>query len=304
MVSIRDIIRLIRPAHWIKNVVVLLPVVFGQQMASPEAWGRALWAAVAFCLASSATYVLNDIADRQGDRQHPTKRDRPLAAGRVPVHWAAVLGAVLGPLALLFTVPLHRGVTIVLAAYLGLQILYTVACKHRVLLDVICIALGFVLRAVGGAVAIRVAISPWLFICMFTLCLFMGFCKRYSEIVSFEDAASAGRHRATLLHYTPELLTHLVTVSAGIAVVAFLVYSLNERTIEHFGTPYFVYTLPLMVYGVFRFAMLSMNGRYNDPTDLILHDLPFQITVALWLGAAVLIVGWGESLHDYLQGQL
>ncbi len=301
MISIRDIIRLIRPAHWIKNVVVLLPVVFGQQMTSPEAWGCALWAAVAFCLASSAAYVLNDIADREGDRQHPTKRDRPLASERVPVQQAVVLGAVLGPLALLFTAPLHRGVTIVLAAYLGLQILYTVACKHRVLLDVICIALGFVLRAVGGAVAIRVAISPWLFICMFTLCLFMGFCKRYSEIVSFEDTASAGRHRATLLHYTPQLLTHLVTVSAGIAVVAFLVYSLSERTIEQFGSAYFIYTLPVVVYAVFRFAMLSMQGRYRDPTDLILHDRPFQVTAAVWLGLILLLIQYGQRLRLWLE---
>ena len=164
------------------------------------------------------------------------------------------------------------------------------------LLDVICIAIGFVLRASAGAVAIRVAISPWLFICMFTICLFMGFCSRYNELVTIGDRAVAGNHRQTLMTYTPDLLTHLITLSAGIAVVAFLFYGLTESTVRQFGTHYFVYTLPLVVYAVFRFAMLSMKGCYADPTDLILRDRPFQITAALWMASAVGIIVWGPRV--------
>jgi hypothetical protein len=168
-------------------------------------------------------------------------------------------------------------------------------------MDVICIALGFVLRTAAGAVAIKVVISPWLFICMFTICLFMGFCKRYSEVAKISDLALAKSHRPTLIIYTPELLTHLITVSAGIAVTGFLLYGLSERTVAIFGTNYFIYTLPIVVYAVFRFAMLSMNGVYADPTALILRDRPFQAVTVLWVLSALLIVYWGKDLQSLIQ---
>ena len=190
---------------------------------------------------------------------------------------------------------------IIVAVYVALQISYTMYLKQRVLIDVICIAMGFVLRAVAGAAAVKVAISPWLFICMFTLCLFMGFCKRYSEVVTLGDPGAAESHRPTLIYYTPELLTHLITLSAGIAVVSFLLYGLSERTIENFGTNYFVYTLPVLVYGVFRFAMLSMEGAYAGPTDLILHDRPFQATILLWIALAIIVIKYGKDIEIWTQ---
>ncbi|MBN1818388.1 MAG: decaprenyl-phosphate phosphoribosyltransferase [Sedimentisphaerales bacterium] len=298
-----NLMKLIRPHHWIKNVVVVLPVIFGMQMGSVQAWWRAAAAVGVFCLASSGMYVLNDIFDRENDRQHPVKRNRPIAAGEISIGQAWSMAVVLALAALLVALLLSRGVFVVTTAYLTLQIFYTTIFKHAVLLDVICIALGFVLRAVCGAVAIDVAISPWLFICMFTLCLFMGFCKRYSEVKTFADAEAARNHRATLLDYTPELLTHLITLSAGIAVMAFLAYSLNEQTIEQFGTFYFIYSLPLVVYAVFRFAMLSMNGAYQDPTDLILHDRLFQLSVVLWMLMIFFMIQFGPLLQGWLQGE-
>jgi decaprenyl-phosphate phosphoribosyltransferase len=135
---------------------------------------------------------------------------------------------------------------------------------------------------------------------MFTLCLFMGFCKRYNEMVTIADRTDAGTHRRTLIAYTPELLTHLVTLSAGIAVVGFLLYSLSESTIKRFETTYFVYTLPVVIYGIFRFAMLSMRGVYADPTDIILRDRPFQLNMIFWVGAAVGIITYGQRLGDWL----
>ncbi|MHC4061197.1 MAG: UbiA prenyltransferase family protein, partial [Planctomycetota bacterium] len=193
-------------------------------------------------------------------------------------------------------------VTGIISVYLLLQIFYTVSLKERVLVDVICIALGFVLRAACGAVAIGVVISPWLFICIFTLCLFMGFCKRYSEVVTMGEGVHAGSHRVTLLEYTPELLTHLITLSAAIGVIAFLLYGLSERTVEQFGTNYFIYVLPVVVYGVCRFAMLSMKGAYSGPTDIILRDRPFQLTVGIWMVAVLGIIRYGKSLEGWIQG--
>jgi len=298
--QIRGLIKLARPGHWIKNVVVLMPVVFGQQMREPGAWGAAFAAAAVFCLAASFSYIINDIKDRDTDRSHPLKRNRPLPSGQVSVRTAFAEAGIFLALSLVLAGVVSTLLGVVTVLYLGLQIAYTLRLKQEELIDVICIALGFVLRAAAGAVAISVYISPWLFICMFTICLFMGFCKRYNEVITIGNSQDAQNHRSTLTDYTPELLTHLIDVSAGIAIVAFLFYGLSESTVTRFGTHYIVYTLPITVYAVFRFAMLSMKGKYQDPTDLILHDRPFQAAIAVWALAIMLIIVYGRSVSAWL----
>jgi len=298
--QIQGLIRLARPGHWIKNFIVLLPVVFAMQIHNINAWAEAFTAAIVFCLVSSFTYILNDIKDRRSDLAHPTKKNRPLASGQISVKTAVTEAVVFLLLAAAVIQKLSLLVVPIIAGYIFLQICYTMFFKNKVLLDVICIALGFVLRAAGGAVAIKALISPWLFIGIFTISLFMGFCKRYSEVVTISDKKLAEDHRLTLVRYTPELLTHLITLSAGIAITAFLLYGLSERTVAQFGTNYFIYTLPLVVYAVFRFAMLSMEGTYTDPTDLILHDRSFQIVTAMWIIAALYIIYWGKELLQWI----
>lgn len=298
----RDLIRIARPGHWIKNVIILFPVVFAMRWADGQAWALAGLATAAFCLVSSACYVVNDIHDRFRDAMHPGKKDRPLASGRLGVGQAWAFSALLLVAGLALGAAANRGTLVVVILYLLLQSAYSWILKHRVLLDVIGISLGFVLRAVAGAVAIDVEISPWLFVCTFTLCLFMGFCKRYNEIVTIGEAEQAAAHRPTLARYTSDLLTHLITVSAGVAVVAFLLYATSSRTVKQFHTSMLVYTLPLVFYGVFRFAMLSMSGRYSDPTELLLRDRPLQLTLVLWLAAAAGILKWADSLPPWLSG--
>lgn len=297
--SIHSIIYQARPGHWIKNVVVLLPVIFGLQMYNINAWLRAFTAAIAFCFVSSSAYVFNDVWDRENDKAHPIKKNRPLASGKINVKTALIELVVLLLAALVIAQSLSLGLLYIVLIYAFMQLFYTTFLKSKVLVDVICIALGFVLRAAAGAVAIKVEISPWLFICMFTICLFMGFCKRYSEITAINYIARD--HRPVLIEYTPDLLTHLITLSAGIAVMAFLVYGLNERTVEQFGTNYFIYTLPIVVYAIFRFAMLSMKGSYTGPTDIILHDRVFQITILIWLLVAFCIIRYGETLESWIK---
>jgi 4-hydroxybenzoate polyprenyltransferase len=298
--QVRAIIRLARPGHWIKNLIVLLPVVFALQIHNVDAWAKAFTAAIVFCLVSSFTYILNDIKDRRSDLAHPTKKNRPLASGQLSVKTAVIEAVIFLLLAAIVTQKLSLLVVPIILAYIFLQLSYTMFLKDRVLVDVICIALGFVFRAAGGAVAIKAIISPWLFIGIFTICLFMGFCKRYSEVVTISDKKLAESHRPTLVRYTPDLLMHLITLSAGIAVTAFLFYGLSERTVAQFGTNYFIYTLPLVVYAVFRFAMLSMEGTYSDPTDLILHDRPFQTVTSMWVIAAMYIIYWGKDLLHWI----
>lgn len=299
---------LARPRHWVKNLVVLLPLFTSLSAGSLSAWRSAGIALAAFCLAAGAVYVFNDLCDRQADRLHPAKKGRPLASGAVGTGVAAVEGAVFLAAGLALAALAGMGVLIVVGGYVLLQAAYSLYLKHKMIADVICIAMGFVLRAVAGAVAIHVPVSSWLFTCLFTLCLFMGFCKRANELATLGEGAAAGTgsttlaagHRRTLAGYTPELLTHLITLSAAVAVIAFLMYATSEATTHRFGTDYLVYTLPLFIYGVCRFAMLSMSGAYNDPVDLMLRDWPFAATMVLWFAAAGFILRYGPQVRQFL----
>ena len=298
--NVANIIRLARVQHWIKNLIVLFPLFFALKMGQAQAWLLAGLTMLAFCLGSSAVYIVNDIHDRFRDREHPHKKDRPLASGQVPVPtaWALAGAFAAGSLAAALTVNLM--VVAILVTYLAMQVAYTFLLKHKMLVDVICIALGFVFRAVAGAAGIRVWASPWLIICTFTICLFMGFCKRRNELATLGDRAAAGRHRATLACYTPELLTHLITLSAGLAILSYLLYATHSDTVAHFQTqsPLLVYTLPAIIYAVCRFAMLSMVGKYSDPVELIVKDWPFQVAVGAWAVVTFLIISHGKYIYD------
>jgi len=297
--AVRAALELLRVPHWVKNLIVLLPVLFAARFADPAAWRLALLAAAAFCLASSAMYVLNDILDRESDRYHPAKRDRPIASGRIGTPAAvaemAVLLAGAGALSVAVSTPLAA----VVLGYLLLQVLYNLLFKWHMLTDAICLSLGFVLRAVGGAVAIRVEVSPWLLVCSFAVCLFLGFCKRHCEVVSVGQG-EAVMHRKTLACYTPGLLNHLITLSGAVAMVCFLLYATSELTINRFGTNYFIYTSPLVFYGIGRFAMLSMKGAYSDPTEMLLRDRGIQATTMLWLAACAVIIKYGREIQQWV----
>ncbi len=288
---LREAIRLLRPVHWIKNVFVFAALIFSRRLAEPvaaslPAVGLAVGAFVCFCLASSAVYILNDILDRQTDSVHPERRDRPIAAGRMTVAAALTIGAGCAALALLGSLILSAGLAAIILAYMLLMIFYSVGLKHVMILDCAIIALGFCLRAVAGAVAIAVVISPWLVICTFALTLFLAFSKRRGEIAQLQENSEA--FRKTLGEYTPELLAHMLDVSSVLAVVCFLLYAMDFRTQELFGTNNLVYTTPAVLYCIFRFSALTQKGLYSDPVKLILEDRPFQIGLVLW---AVLCVG-------------
>jgi len=299
--TIQSLVRLARPQHWIKNVIVLFPVVFALKVGDPTAWLRAGLAAVAFCLASSTVYIVNDIRDREKDRLHPRKRNRPLASGEASVRQALIEAALLLPAALVLARIVSPLTLLIVVGYLVLQAAYTFCLKAKMIVDVMCIAVGFVLRAAAGGVAIRVELSPWLFICAFTICLFMGFCKRRSEAAVIDDNELAAQHRLTLPKYTPPLLTHLTTLSAAIAIISYLLYASSPRTVEHFQTNYLIYTVPIVIYGICRLEMLSALGIYSDPTDLILRDRPFQVTLAAWAAAVLAVIRWGKLFQDWLK---
>jgi len=289
-------VQLLRPAQWVKNLFVFAALffgnAFGKQVNGHSAVALAVLAFVVFSLASSAGYVLNDIMDRHRDQLHPRKKDRPVAsrAVLVPEALAIMVGLLLGTAALSLLLP--AGFILTIAAYLLLSAGYSLLLKHRMILDVVVIAMLFVLRALGGAAAIQVMASPWLLICTFMLCLFLGFGKRRCEIAAIRNFDAIREHRPTLVRYTPHLLTHLLSTSGGMAIITFLLYTLDT---SH-PTPFedrkqqLVYTLPLVVYGIYRYAMLIELGKATGPTDLIIKDPPFLVAVFLWLVLACLIL--------------
>lgn len=290
--TLSDYVALLRPAQWIKNVVVFAGPAAGLRLFSLTSFGQALGAFFAFCLAASATYAINDVVDRRADAKHPTKCHRPVARGIISPAGGVFAGCVLIFLAVTLTMVVHgRPETIVVLLYFVMTLAYSLVLKRRMILDVITIAMGFVLRAWGGALAVGVDTSEWLVACIFTLCLFMGFGKRRLELVMIGNVEEAGRHRRTLIRYTPDLLNHLITVSAGIAVVTFLLYTMDSGgSPSPFHKEHLFYTLPIVVYGIFRFAMLTELGAYSGPTEIVLHDIGLQAAVISWVAIALVIV--------------
>ena len=288
-----ELLRILRPVHWIKNIFVFAALVFSRQLSGPfdetlMAVTRALGAFCCFSFASSAVYVFNDIMDRKTDSVHPERRQRPIAAGRVAVSTASAVAAGCAVVAVAGAWFLSRTLGEIVLGYMVLIVLYSLGLKRVMILDCIIIAVGFCLRAMAGAVVIDVLISRWLVICTFALCLFLAFSKRRGEIAQLQENSEA--FRKTLGDYTPELLAHMLDVTSVLAVVCFLLYAMDFRTRELFGTNDLVYTTPLVLYCTFRFSALTQKGVYSDPVRLIVNDRPFQIGFGLWVILCIGIV--------------
>jgi 4-hydroxybenzoate polyprenyltransferase len=283
---IRPLVRSLRPAQWAKNLFVFAALVFGRQLSERTAVVHALLAVVAFCFASSTVYLFNDLRDREEDRRHPLKRLRPIAAGTLSVPAAIMAAAVLGSLAFVIAFGLGLPFLLILAGYLLLNVLYTVWLKHMVILDVMSISLGFVLRVLAGAQATHVEVSRWLFLCTIFLALFLAFSKRRHEITLLAGAAS--EQRKVLDHYSPAFLDQMINVVTASSVVAYALYCVSPETVQKYHTQDLVYTIPLVLYGIFRYLYLMYQSPgARNPTEAILKDPPFLINMVLW-GLAVL----------------
>ena len=281
-------LQIMRPRHWIKNVFVFAALIFGQKLTDSLAVGRVIGGFFCFCLAASAVYIFNDIIDRKTDSLHPEKSTRPIAAGSVSVNSAAVLSVICAAVAIIGSFVLSQSFAAIILTYIVLMIFYSLLLKNMMILDCVVISLGFCLRAIAGAVVVGVFISPWLIICTFALCLFLAFSKRRSEIAQLKENSES--YRKTLAGYTPELLAHMLDVTSGLAVVCFLLYAMDDRTFQIFGTNNLVYTTPLVLYCIFRFSALIQKGKFSDPVQLILTDLPFQVGFLLWVLACIGII--------------
>lgn len=288
---LQPLVRALRPVQWIKNAFVLAPVVFAHRLGQGEAFLHAGLAFVSFCCAASAVYLLNDLRDREEDRRHPLKRHRPIASGALPVPVAAVTMAALSLAAVALALALGLVFTGLLAIYLAINLLYNSGLKRVVILDVMAVASGYVLRIQAGAAAVDVAVSSWLLLCTTFLALFLVFSKRRHELVLLEGAAVD--QRAVLDRYSPTFLDQMINVVTASAVVSFALYAVDPDTVARFGSDRLVYTLPLVLFGIFRFLYLVYQTHDDrNPTEAILTDLPSLANLVLW-GLAVLWIVYG-----------
>jgi 4-hydroxybenzoate polyprenyltransferase len=279
----------LRPDQWTKNLLVFAGLLFGMQLFVPAAAARAVAAFAIFCALSGAVYLFNDILDRDTDRRHPAKARRPIASGALPVRTAATAGVTIAAAALAASLALGPAFLLVAVGYLGLQALYSGPLKHIVIIDVLTLSAGFVLRAVAGAVAVRVEFSHWLLVCTILLALFISLAKRRHEIVLL--AGDAASHRPILGDYSPYLLDQMIAVVTASTLIAYTFYTVSPETQEKFGTKWLDLTIPFPLYGIFRYLYLVHRREGGgSPADLLLTDRPLLVCVALWALAVTLIV--------------
>ena len=276
----------LRPAQWTKNAFVLAPLVFALRATDPHSVARATLALLAFCALASAAYLMNDLFDRERDRHHPVKRYRPIASGELSTG-AAIAGAMgIGAAGLGACGALGVAVFACGAAYLALQLLYSRVLKHLPILDVFAIAAGFVLRVLSGAAAISVPVSSWLYLCTLLLALFLALEKRRAELELLQGSAS--EHRATLSGYTLPFVDQLVSIVCACTVLAYALYTLAPETIEKFGGDRLKYTVPFVLFGIFRYLFLvHRRGVGGQPERVLLVDRVLQADIAAWLAVVV-----------------
>jgi len=276
------LVRTLRVKQWIKNLFVLAALVFTQNYSDPLLTARALAAFGLFCLLSSAIYLVNDVIDIKVDRQHPVKKYRPIPAGLISIHFALTLSALLTLFVCLtgFLV-LGRVFLVICLVYWVMNLLYSSIFKHVVILDVLLVAVGFVLRAMAGAAAIGVEISSWLLLCTILLSLFLALSKRRHELVLLDENAT--HHRAILKEYTPYLLDQLIAVVTASTLMAYALYTMDPDVQAHLGTDQLIFTTPFVIYGIFRYLYLvHRKDQGGDTSEMIVTDKPFALNIFLW----------------------
>ena len=295
-----SIIRLGRPKQWVKNIFVFTAQIFAGLALDFKATVATLLAFFSFCFAASAIYFLNDYRDVEEDRQHPTKKERPLASGEVPL-WIGPVGFLV-LLLLALGIPLvflNSSTTMVVFFYILLNIGYSMGLKHVVIIDVLVIASGFVLRILAGAAALVVLPSAWLVLCGVTISLFLGFTKRRAEVVLLGDRAQ--EHRKVLEDYSPAFLDQSISIVTAATVVGYVLYTVDQRTVELVGSRALILSVPLVLYGIFRYLYLVYHAESGgDPTRTVFTDVPLLITGALWGILCMTIILFGNNFFEFL----
>jgi 4-hydroxybenzoate polyprenyltransferase len=276
------LIKTMRPRQWTKNAFVFAGLVFDGQFFAPESFLRVLISFFLLCLLSGSVYVINDLADIERDRAHPTKRNRPIPSGKLPIPIAIAAAIVLPSIVLVASLALRWQFTVVLAAYLVLQLLYSFGLKHVVIIDVLAVTAGFVLRVAAGVVVIQVAaFSPWLYACTALLSLFLIIGKRRQELLLV--AQEAGTTRVTLEQYNLPLLDDMLRIVITGTIICYLLYAIEAPSVLLAGTNLALLTVPFVLYGMFRYLyLIHVKGEGSAPDEVLLKDRGLQLTIVLW----------------------
>lgn len=285
----RPALALLRPHQWIKNFFVFAGLLFGHAWHDPVKVTQAIAAFVAFCLLASAVYVLNDLVDREHDRQHPEKKTRPIAAGLISIPFATALGlaCLVGGLALAWSrAGMHPWIFL---AYLLLNIGYSFWFKHLLVIDVLVICAGFMLRLLAGTLGLGIPPSSWLLLCGLWLTLFLGFAKRRAELAAL--GVHGHEHRRVLAHYDAKWLDRVITLAALGTVGSYALYTISPGTVALHGTHALIFTLPPVAYGVYRYRWrLNQAGTGGDPARTTLTDPHLLGASVLWLALVVVLL--------------
>jgi 4-hydroxybenzoate polyprenyltransferase len=276
--TLTDLVLLARPHQWIKNLFVFIGLLFGHAWTDPASVRQALLAFAGFCLVSSGVYVFNDLIDRRVDGNHPRKKSRPIACGRISTVEAIVLSAALSGAGLAVGAIGSQVLLALLGGYVVLNVTYSLWLKHKVLFDVFAIASGFMLRILAGTVGIGIPPSRWLLLCGMMVTLFLGFTKRRAEVFMLKDGRAP--HRPVLEHYSPALLDKMIDISATCVIMSYSLYTMSPETVAAHGTPNLIYTVPFVVFGIFRFIYL-LHDQYGG------HDASLDLGRDIYLAAAV-----------------
>lgn len=286
--GIASIIGLLRPGQWVKNIVIFGALIFSREFTEPDSVLTTLSAFAIFCVLSSVIYTVNDITDRESDRAHPTKRNRPLASGQVSVTSAAILAVILAIIGLGLSLTLPITFFYFAVGFLLFNFLYSLVLKNIVIIDVMAIAVSFVIRAAAGAAAISVPYSSWLIACTFLLALFIGFGKRRHELVTLK--ADAASHRQTLSKYSTYFLDQLIGVVTASTLIAYTFYTLSPEIQSKLGVEHLELTIPFVLYGIFRYLyLIHQEERGGSPSRLLLSDGPILLDIVLWFLSVVAI---------------
>jgi 4-hydroxybenzoate polyprenyltransferase len=286
---IKEIIKSLRPHQWTKNFFVFAPLIFSENVFNFPLILKSVLAFALFCVLSGAIYIWNDLRDIDEDKLHPVKSQRPLASGRLEKIPAVVAFVFLCVLGLSLSFVLNLNFFLLALGYVLLQLAYSGWLKHVVILDVLLVAAGFLIRVIAGGVAIEVDISAWLLICTFLLALFIALSKRRHELIFLEKEAS--NHRPILKEYSPYLLDQMISVVTASTVIAYCLYTISDETIAKFGSSNLIFTVPFVLYGIFRYLyLIHQKCEGGSPESLLIKDKPFFIGILLWIVSAILIL--------------
>lgn len=287
-------VRLLRPDQWLKNAFLIAPLIFSKHLFNGGYATVTMLAILVFSLVSSTVYIVNDIADREADRQHPIKRNRPIASGALTIAESGVILLVLVVIIVLVGRELTYNFRVTTAIYFFLNVAYSFGLKRVILVDVFVIAAGFMLRVLAGAFAISVSISPWLVLCTLFVSVFLAISKRRGELLLATDTVGYNG-RVVLKEYDVPLMDQMMTIAAAGMAISYALYTVAERTISIFGTENLIFTTVFVLFGIFRYLYLVKNRRTDDnPAHLLMSDAAMMVNIAAWFVSCVVIIYWNN----------